>query len=139
MHKLIIPLLLFISACKNTPEKTKPVVTDITEAVYASGIIKSKNQYEAYSTVTGIIKQIYVEENETIGKNQPILLIENEASTIMKENAELALKNASLSSNRAKLDELKLNIEFAYNKLINDSLLYNRQQALYQQKIGSKT
>ena len=42
-------LFLFISAlfsCKNNQEKIKPEIKSITESVYASGIIKSKDQYQ---------------------------------------------------------------------------------------------
>jgi hypothetical protein len=53
----LIAILLIVS-CKQKVEKTKPIVSDISESVYASGIIKSKNQYQAFATVNGIIENI---------------------------------------------------------------------------------
>ncbi|MBP6812229.1 MAG: efflux RND transporter periplasmic adaptor subunit, partial [Saprospiraceae bacterium] len=55
---------LLLSACKKEPEKTQPVMERITESVYASGIIKSKNQNQDFSTVGGLIQQILVKEGD---------------------------------------------------------------------------
>ena len=48
---LVIASLLF--SCKESKEKTSPIQEDITESVYASGIIKSTDQYEVFSPVNG--------------------------------------------------------------------------------------
>ena len=41
----------FIISCKSKVEKIKPSIESISESIYASGIIKSKNQYQAFATV----------------------------------------------------------------------------------------
>ena len=48
---LIIPLFLF--ACKDKTEKLHPLYSSISESVYASGSIKSKNQYLAFANAGG--------------------------------------------------------------------------------------
>ncbi|MBC8110711.1 MAG: hypothetical protein H7Y04_06585 [Verrucomicrobia bacterium] len=60
MKKTVLIVLIFLFACKSKVEKIKPVVASISESIYASGIIKSKNQYEAFVTVNGNIDQIFV-------------------------------------------------------------------------------
>jgi HlyD family secretion protein len=55
----IILSTIFFS-CKSNQEKTKPTTENITESVYAAGIIKTKNQYQVFSTVNGLIRQILV-------------------------------------------------------------------------------
>ena len=52
--------LFLIFSCKSKVEKIKPTVESISESIYASGIIKSKNQYQAFATVNGIIENIFV-------------------------------------------------------------------------------
>lgn len=131
--------VLLLLSCSKKQQTIKPEIKTITEAVYASGIIKSANQYEVFSTVTGIIKEIYVNEGDTVTAGQPLMLVENEATKIMKSNAAIIAENAGLKANADKLEELKLNMEFAYQKLKNDSLLFERQKELFANQIGSKT
>jgi len=44
-------------ACKQRQEKIVPAVERITEAVYASGFVKSTNQYQVFSTVSGLVQK----------------------------------------------------------------------------------
>jgi len=139
MNKILLFFSVTIIGCSKPANTIKPIKSDVTEAVYASGIVKSQNQYQAFNTVTGIIKEIYVTEGDIVVANQPLMLIENEASKIMRENALLNYQNSSFNANKAKLQELKISIDFAYQKLKTDSLTFIRQKSLYEQQIGSKT
>ena len=140
MLKLLtfVILLFFIFSCKSKVEKIKPTVESISESIYASGIIKSKNQYQAVATVNGIIETIFVTEGDTVKKGAPILLISNEAQRLNKDNAALASQFSDYNANKGKLKEAKLFIELAKNKMKNDSLLFMRQKNLWQQKIGTQ-
>ena len=131
-------LLIIICSCKKNAEKTHPIVQDITESVYASGTLKSKNQYQVFSKVNGIIENIYVDEGDLVKKGAPILSLINESSKLNKENAALAAEFNAYTNNQNKLQELKINIELAKSKLENDSLLFQRQAALWSNQIGSK-
>ena len=53
-------LALFIVSCKSKVETFKPERSSITESVYASGVIKSKNQYQVFPSVNGIIDTVLV-------------------------------------------------------------------------------
>ena len=58
--RLILYLLAFLVtmiACKQRQEKIVPAVERITEAVYASGFVKSTNQYQVFSTVSGLVQK----------------------------------------------------------------------------------
>jgi multidrug efflux pump subunit AcrA (membrane-fusion protein) len=137
MKKLfIIPLLLF--SCKDKVEKIKPTVESISESIYASGIAKSKNQYQAYATVNGIIENIFVTEGDSVKKGDPILSISNETQRLNKENAELSAQFADVNANQGKLNELKQLIDLSRNKMKNDSALYFRQKNLWKDQIGTK-
>ncbi len=142
MSKTGITLLLaafLFTTCHQNKDAIKPVTSGITESVYASGIIKSKDQYQAFSTASGIIKEVYVEEGDTVQAGSPLMLITSESQRLSKANAELAAVLSDLNSNQGKLNEAKLQEELAFNKMKNDSMLYFRQVALWQQQIGSKT
>jgi HlyD family secretion protein len=125
-------------ACNNKSGKIKPVITSISESVYASGIIKSKDQYEAFATVNGIIENIFVSEGDTVKIGTTILSISSEAQKLNKENAELTAKFSDYNTNRDKLNEAKQFIELSKNKMKNDSALLARQKNLWQDQVGTK-
>lgn len=137
-NKILFFILISLFACKSKVEKITPTVSSITESIYASGIIKSKNQYQAFATVNGIIDSLYVSEGDVVKKGSTILTISNETQRLNKENAELAARFADFNANQGKLNEAKLFAEFSKNKFKNDSILYARQKNLWEQQVGSK-
>jgi len=135
---LLFAASLFLITCKDNKEKTKPTIKSITESVYASGIIKSKNQYQAFATVNGIIQEIYVNEGDTLKKGQKILLISNETQKLNKENALLSAQFSDNKNNQGKLNDAQQLVELAKIKLRNDSSLFFRQKVLWEKNVGSK-
>lgn len=129
--------MLFFS-CIGKMEKTTPVIESISESVYASGIIKTKNQYQVFPTISGIINKIYVNENDLVKAGAPLLLISDQTSKINRANARLSADFAGVEANKEKLVDLKNNIALAASKYHNDSLIFKRQQNLWNQNIGSK-
>ena len=128
----------FVLSCsKKTPSIT-PEVKNITESVYASGFIKSKNQYDISGRTNGIIKKIFATEGTLVKKGDPIFQLENQDLRFVTENARLASSTADYSRNLDKLEDAKKAIDIASKKLANDSLLFQRQKNLWNQNIGSK-
>lgn len=131
-------LSLFIYSCGDSVETLKPSKESISQSVYASGVLKSKNQYQAYASVSGIINQIFVIEGDTVKKGDLILTISNEIQQLNTENARILSDYNALSANQGKLNEAASLIEFAGHKLRNDSALFYRQKNLWKQEIGTK-
>ena len=106
MNKIVVFVFisLFIS-CKNKIESISPEKGQISESIYASGVIKSKNQYQSFVNVNGIINKIFIKEGEMVKKGTPILSIYNETQKYNKDNALLAADLAALSSNQGKLND----------------------------------
>jgi len=131
--------VFFTLACKSNEEKIKPTTEPITESVYASGIVKSKNQYQVFATVNGLLKEALFTEGSLIKKGDILFKIQNTSAQLNKENAMLAENFASINEKYSdKLNELKINIDLAKSKWRNDSIMLERQKALWAQNIGSK-
>lgn len=135
---LLICFSLLLSACQKQTESTQPTQEKISESVYASGIIKSKNQYQVFSTVGGLIQKIYVKEGDVVRKGDPLFAIKSETSRLNTENAQLAAEFAALNTQGDRLNEFKSAIDLARSKMLNDSMLWVRQRGLWAQQIGSK-
>lgn len=139
MKQLVFFLfLVLIYSCQTPDETIKPVIKAVSQSVYASGIIKSENQYQAYATVSGIIEEIYVAEGDSVKVGQPILRVSNEVQQLNLENARLNADFNNLSANQGKLNEAAASIDFLRNKMKNDSSLFFRQKKLWEQSVGTK-
>jgi multidrug efflux pump subunit AcrA (membrane-fusion protein) len=133
----IFPLVILVASCKGGAEKTKPTIEAISESVYASGVVKSKNQYQVYSTVNGLIEEIFVTEGDSVKIGTPLMSVVNEPSRLNAQNAKLAADYADLHTNADKLKEAKIAIDLAFSKKENDSLLLFRQENLWAQNVGT--
>ncbi len=134
----VLICVISIQSCTSGKEKINPVKESITESVYASGVVKSINQYQVYAPVNGLIQQILVKEGDTVDVNEEIIRIRSEAARLNTENAQLASEHNAVRSNADKLSEAMANISFLRTKLKNDSLLLERQRNLWQQEIGTR-
>jgi HlyD family secretion protein len=128
---------LIFSCGKSDSNTTTPKVQSLTESVYASGVIKAKDQYEAFTLANGPIQEIFVAEGDTVKVGTPILQVYAEAEKLRRENAQLAQTFADQQANQTRLRDLELSIELAMSKLKNDSLLWARTKNLYSKGIGT--
>ncbi len=140
MKYLVLLLLTGIcgSACQKKPIKIQPVLERITDSVYASGSIKSKNQYEVFATVGGLIQKFLVKEGDVVKVGDPLFVVQNETSRLNAENARLSADFADRNTTGDRLNEAKGAIVPAKSKMLNDSILLIRQRGLWAQQIGAK-
>jgi HlyD family secretion protein len=128
-------LLLLLVGCKSETESILPTIGTITESVYASGTIESDDQYQVFPSVNGIIQKVYVTEGDQVHVNSNLFAIFNETSKINRQNAELNANYSDFEANSSKLNDLKLGIEFAKNKMNTDSLMLSRQKVLFEKEV----
>ncbi len=141
MEKRCFQILLMgilMQSCKSKQEKILPLQEAITESVYASGIVKSINQYNVFSAVNGLVAAILVKEGDVVKKGDAIIKLVNTNALLNTQNAALSADYNSVNANAEKLNELKSNINFAKAKKDADALLLNRQQNLWNENIGTK-
>jgi len=135
---MLLLLSLLLISCKKKQESSKPTTENISESVYASGVIKTRNQYQVFATGNGILQEIFVTEGDTVKKGDALFSIKNETSILNKENAKLASDYAAANTNSDKLNELKINTELAKARMDNDLMQLQRQQNLWAQDIGTR-
>ena len=134
----IFLVLVCFTRCSEPQKKITPVREDIRESVYASGIIKSDHQYQVYATINGLIQEVKVTKGDTVTAGDPLFVIRNEVTRLNTENAKLAAELADYDANINKLNELKINIDLARTRMMNDSMLLARQKKLWDNEIGTK-
>lgn len=134
---MCVSAVLF-SCGSSESEPITPSVQALTESVYASGVIRAKDQYEAFASANGPIQEIFVAEGDTVKAGDQILLIYSEAEKLRSENALLARDFADQQVNQTRLRDMELAIELAKSKLHNDSLLWIRTKNLWEKGIGTE-
>lgn len=141
MVKSVVPfslVFLLLICCKSKQERIKPVEEKITESVYASGIVKSKNQYQVFSAANGLVARVLVTEGDIVKKGDPIICLSNITAQLNAENARIAADYAAVAANTEKLNELKNNIDLAKTRMENDASLLERQRNLWAKQIGTR-
>src|SRR5690349_16949805 len=97
-------LFLAVSCSKKNDGEFQTKKGTVTESVYASGIVKSENQYTVYSTVNGVLQKINITVGQSISLGQPLFEIESDKAALNTENARL-LYQLSQQSNQYTQDK----------------------------------
>lgn len=129
---------VFFVSCAKKKEQYTVNYQAITESVYASAVVKSKQQYQVYSKVNGLLQELMVAEGDLVQQGTPLFKVSNPSVQLNADNAQIAADYAALSMNNEKLAEAKNTIALAKMTLENDRLLMERQRDLWQQQIGSR-
>jgi HlyD family secretion protein len=138
MKKTFLLYLLVLTSCQSNQETVKPIIQNITESVYASGVIKSQNQYQAFATVSGIVDEVYVDEGAAVEVGSPILALVADAQILKTDNAKLTAEFNALNVNYGKLEEAKSLVSLSKIQMDNDALMLTRQGNLWAQSVGTK-
>lgn len=129
-----------LTGCDKKEEFTKPQVKPLVEAVYASGIIVSENEYQAFAQVDGYVADKQVQAGDPVKKGDALYIIQADQQTaryrIARENYELALKN--FSENSPVLAELKAALTTARTKMLFDSTNFVRYSNLLNNNATSR-
>lgn len=134
MRKYALCLLLIPFSCTG-PETSTPRVKPLVEAVYASGFVVARDQYDVISQAEGYFAEQLVEIGAKVRKDQPILVLEGKQETARLEIAASALalarKNAGPQS--PVLAELRAGVSTAASKRSFDSITFERYKNLARQ------
>lgn len=134
-----IGCLLLLVACGKTTESVSPEYKEISSSVYASGTIKSKDQYQVYPLVSGIIREIYVDDGDHVSKGQLLISIDSRTQEWARENAALMASYNSVQENQDKLNDAKDAVTLSKERYKTDSMMFVRTRNLYQNGAASKT
>ncbi len=134
----LLLLILNLVSCKEEVVTFKPERKKIIESIFASGYVKSKNQYDSYALVSGEIDEILVKEGDLVKAGQALIKLKNSIQDISEKNAALLAEYNDSKNNQGKIEEMNKMVELAKEKLSLDSSIYFRQKNLWQKNIGTK-
>lgn len=95
--KFIFPIvagLILLNSCGKNAETTKPVRKNITETVFASGVLVPENQYNLTAQSDGYLISLTFEEGDIVKTGDLLAVIDNKTYDINSHGANLLLNIA---------------------------------------------
>jgi HlyD family secretion protein len=120
-----------IAACSNKEGGAiKPAIGDVTESVYASGVVKAEGQYVVYATVNGVLRKINVTVGQRISTGQKLFELDEDRANLNTQNAELVYKLSQENNQYVKdrIAETEIKIQSAKNKMLLDESILKRNK-----------
>jgi len=137
MNSRYILLIILLGGCNKPLPTIQPSVKPLMEAVYASGLVVSEQEYQVFSQADGTLKEIVVKEGEVVKKGQPLLIVEsiqqNARYTIALQSYEQARQNRA-----PVLAELEATLQSARSKMQFDSINFTRYGNLLKSNATSR-
>lgn len=137
----LFTVLFVFNSCQEEQEFIKPALSNLTESIYASVTIQPEDYYTVYTTRTGILSNLNIEEGDTVKTGEILARIDTDDPQLNVDNArlgvELSKENYLGATNR--LTTITNEMEQIEEQLLLDSVNYFRQKNLWEQNIGSKS
>ena len=139
-NKIFAIVALLLLSCTKKEDGIKPTIGEVTESVYASGVIKSENQYTVFSTTNGILKKINISVGQSISRGQSLFEIESEKAQLNTENALLTYQLSQNSNHyiQDKIAEMEMKVQSANDKLALDKSIFDRYSRIKVYKVISE-
>jgi multidrug efflux pump subunit AcrA (membrane-fusion protein) len=129
---LSIFLAIFLFSCGKKTETTTVQRKDITEMVFATGSLKADDEYLVAAQADGYLKTLNFEEGDVINAGKVLAIIDNKQSlvNVNQTGKLLAIAKANASENAPLIQQIRININLAKEKLKQDELQAERFRKL---------
>lgn len=153
--------VIIVFSCGKKMEETKPIRKDVTETVFASGILEAKNTYNLTAQADGYLVQVNFEEGDKVAVGKILAVVDNKEAGLNQQGAtelyNIAQSNTQSSApalqqaqNTSNINKQKMELDFAnyqrYQKLWannstakidldNAEFLYNTAKANYESSL----
>jgi HlyD family secretion protein len=127
-------LLLLLIGCGKKMEETKPIKKEITETVFASGILEANDLYNLTAQTEGYITSISFNEGDILTKGKIVVTLENNETPVNASSASELLEIAenNTKSSAPLLKQAETNIEIAKQKMELDEVQMARYKKLWE-------
>lgn len=128
---IAIPLLL--SSCGKKTQETKVAREDITEMVFASGILEPEDKYNLVAQTEGYLIALSIKEGDIVSAGQVLAVIDNAANQISAGSAQqlVNIARSNAAPDAPALQQVQANIQAAAAKYAQDSLQAERYKRLH--------
>jgi multidrug efflux pump subunit AcrA (membrane-fusion protein) len=127
-------LVVVFASCGKKMAETKPIRKDVTETVFASGVLEAKNTYNLTAQTDGYLRQVNFEEGDLVKAGQLLAAMDNQENRFNQASASdlFAIAQANTSYNAPALLQAQNTININKVKMEQDLVQYQRYQKLWE-------
>jgi HlyD family secretion protein len=128
-----IVFVMILSSCGKKMEETKPIRRDVTETVFASGILEAKNTYNLTAQADGYLTQINFNEGDDVTVGKVLAVVDNKEAGLNQQSATdlYNIAQSNTQNNAPALQQAQTTISINKQKLELDLINYQRYQKLW--------
>lgn len=128
-----VAITMAMVSCGKKTITTQPVRKDITELVFATGVLKADNEYGLTAQAEGYITAIYFEEGDEFKAGKTMAVIDNKQTVVNATQSEKLLKIAKTNATASSplFQQVKANVAAAREKIKQDEQQVERYRILY--------
>jgi multidrug efflux pump subunit AcrA (membrane-fusion protein) len=136
----ILAGLVLISSCGKKSDEIKPVRKNITETVFASGVLVPDDQYDLTAQSEGYLVKLNFNEGDAVKTGAILAVIDNKQNDYSARSAHelLSIASTNVKPDAPALLQAKANLELAKEKLRQDEIQAERYKKLYETNSVSK-
>jgi multidrug efflux pump subunit AcrA (membrane-fusion protein) len=141
MKKLMVfSVLLALASCGSKSSESRPQYKEITETVFASGVLEPNNKYNLTAQSEGYIVGLNMKEGDIVKAGDVLAVVDNQQSVFNEKAASqlLGISQVNVSENAPMLKQTEAGIALAKEKLKQDETQVNRYKKLLETNSVSK-
>lgn len=137
---IVFAAFALLNSCGKKYTETKPEYRNITETVFASGVLVPENQYNLTAQSDGYLISLNFEEGDIVETDYLLAEIDNKTYDINLQGANQLLDIAisNLSSSAPALKQIEANLLSAEQKMKQDEIQVGRYKKLFDYNSVSK-
>lgn len=141
IFSMIIISAVLLASCGKKTEETSPVLKDVTEIVFAAGVLEANNTYNLTAQTDGYLSAINFSEGDIVKAGTVLATVENRENNFNTEsaNALFQIAQSNTQNNAPALTQAKSSLLTAKSKLQTDSAQAIRYKTLFEKNTVSKT
>jgi HlyD family secretion protein len=144
MNKTTVIAAAFIVAltsCGKKTEETTPIRKDVTELVFASGLLEADNTYDLKAEVDGYLTKMTFHEGDDIVSGTVMATVDNSENLFNDESSRAlyTIAEANTKMNAPALMQAESALQLSDQKNEIDSIQFTRYKLLYEKNAVSKT
>lgn len=129
-----LAITMAMVSCGKKTITTQPERKDITELVFATGVLKADNEYSLTAQSEGYITAIYFEEGDEFRAGKTMAVIDNKQAVVNATQSDKLLKIAKTNATESSplFQQVKANVAAAREKIKQDEQQVERYGKLYE-------